>query len=50
MMTGSGNQKVKTVIGERFITGEYFIAEHSKTPGLKEGDAFIIIEKHYNER
>ena len=44
------NRKVRTVIGERYITGEYFVAEHSKTPGLEEGDAFIIIEKHYNQR
>lgn len=28
------------------MVGTYYVAEHSKTPGLNEGDAFIIKE-HY---
>ena len=27
--------------------GTYFVAEHSKTPGLNKGDKFIIEERYY---
>ena len=29
--------------------GKYYIAEHSKTPGLNKGDKFIIVE-HFGQR
>lgn len=35
-----------SVSGHTLTVGTYYVAEHSKTPGLKEGDAFIIKE-HY---
>ena len=40
----------KTVIGKRLHVGKYYVAEHSKTPGLNEGDAFIIKEVYDNLR
>ena len=29
--------------------GKYYVAEHSKTPGLDKGDKFIIVE-HFGQR
>jgi hypothetical protein len=29
---------------KRLIIGKYFVAEHSKTPGLMKGDSFVIEE------
>lgn len=29
---------------KRLIVGKYFVAEHSKTPGLMKGDSFVIEE------
>lgn len=29
---------------KRLIIGKYFVAEHSNTPGLLKGDAFVIDE------
>lgn len=40
------NGVYKHVKGKRLIIGDYYIAEHSKTPGLEKGDAFIIEEKY----
>ena len=35
-----------SVSGSTITVGTYYVAEHSKTPGLNKGDAFIIKE-HY---
>lgn len=34
-MSAAGHKK-------RLTIGKYYVAEHSKTPGLEKGDAFII--------
>lgn len=34
----------KRVIGKKLHVGTYYVAEHSKTPGLEVGDLFIIKE------
>jgi hypothetical protein len=35
----------KSVLKDKeWVVGKYFVAEHSKTPGLEEGDSFIIKE------
>lgn len=39
---GSFDRNVKP--HKRIIVGKYFVAEHSKTPGLMKGDAFVIDE------
>ena len=44
------NRKIKTVVGKKLHIGKYYVAEHSKTPGLDKGDCFIIIEKYYCNR
>ena len=38
------DRKRYTVTGHRLIIGKYFVAEHSKTPGLNKGDCFVIDE------
>ena len=40
------NERKMTVKGYTITVGTYYVAEHSKTPGLNKGDAFIIKE-HY---
>lgn len=42
-MSGTG-RKVTRVTGTRLIVGKYYVAEHSKTPGLNKGDCFVIDE------
>lgn len=32
----------KSVVGRTIVIGKYYVAEHSKTPGLSKGDKFII--------
>lgn len=39
------DRKRYKILGHRIIVGTYYIAEHSKTPGLNKGDCFIIKEK-----
>ena len=39
---GSFDRNVKP--HKRLIVGKYFVAEHSKTPGLMKGDSFVIEE------
>lgn len=42
-MSGTGRKSYKTA-GKRLIIGTYFVAEHSKTPGIDKGDCFVIDE------
>ena len=38
------DRKRYTIKGHRLIIGKYYVAEHSKTPGLNKGDCFVIDE------
>ena len=40
--------KEYSVSGTTIHIGTYYVAEHSKTPGLNKGDAFIIKE-HFGQ-
>lgn len=44
------NRKTYNVTGEKLHIGTYYVAEHSKTPGINKGDKFIIKERTLPER